>query len=495
MERIFQRRGPGFFLLFLMGMFSPDVYAHVALHSNVNVVVGYYEVKVLEINRDEASVKMHVRMFNPDGGKIYDSVGFGLQLLDNGKLKTSLLAKEVDITSDLNDSDWARKYSGGFVKKVIKEDLEKITGSENPDSGPLPVALITIYCTDQAWIDHLTVGEVWESYAYEVSRYYDECDPILYDAENNEAFDSADLSEFWMPVPSLLFEQDFYKLPNTVYIPKYTKSSYVVDTVIEFSGDYVDMARKYHGQYVMDMDKNQTGILVWSGGHKYACISEANGNRRYYYRERPLSRIGFLLPRKNFDRQVIRTNYTSLFEAARPVVKSVSPDGKRITLEVAGIVDLDDLRLTKSKILKILCYEFVHSYGQDDTEFPLSKLLKYVAKQKTEIDPRGQDYTFMPEDVVADVADGIILDFEVDVPERTLENFDSMDYDALVDYFENDEWPCHVFRIFISDEAFGIQVDKVVHKNIPMTLFSVGGDDRRWDKPILWSDYEPLISN
>ncbi|GEM_PF-3894064 len=58
-------------------------------------MAGYYIVKIIKINRAEASVKMHVRMFNPDGWKIHDSVGFGLQLLNNGKWKGALINKEI----------------------------------------------------------------------------------------------------------------------------------------------------------------------------------------------------------------------------------------------------------------------------------------------------------------------------------------------------------------------------------------------------------------
>lgn len=77
-------------------------------------ISGYYMVKVLEINEDEASVKLNVRMFNPDGGRIYKSVGFGLVLLDNGKMETSLISEQLN-RDDMYSPRWASQYANDFV--------------------------------------------------------------------------------------------------------------------------------------------------------------------------------------------------------------------------------------------------------------------------------------------------------------------------------------------------------------------------------------------
>jgi len=178
---------------------------------NRTKMAGYYDVKILEINQAEASVKMHIKMFNPDGSRIYESVGFGLHLLNNGKWKNSLIGQEISF-EDLLDVDWCQKYANGFVKSV-----EKVDQSSDP-----PVAIVTIYCTDAAWLSHLSEGEEWESYAFEVARQYDACEPILYNPEAGKPDPDFDESTGWIPIPSFLFDQGSYRLPKVVYLPKFT---------------------------------------------------------------------------------------------------------------------------------------------------------------------------------------------------------------------------------------------------------------------------------
>ncbi len=450
--------------------------------NDLNETGGYYTVKVLEINEAETSVIFRIHMFNPDGTRIYESVGFGLQMLINSEIESSLLASELDM-DDLCDPDWARRYANGFVKSVTKEPI----GTEGTD------ALLTVYCTDKAWLSHLSVGEEWESAAYEVSRSYDPCEPIMFGVKKSNSTDSFDFAEYWMPVPSFLFSQSSHRLPNVVYIPRYTGSSYMVSEVMELSGEDQTPLKELHGKFVKVLDDNEAGLLVWNGGKNHVStfsIGDGYRGRNNYSLGRPIIKIGLLSPKSHYNRQNVRTSYARIFSGCDPMIKSAKRMGKEITLEVAGIVDVDELRLTKGSILKMICNNYVKSantVSEIDSEFPLSKLLRYFA------DKKGDYYD--PDNVLNDIADGVIVSYQVDDPENSLENFDALDHDSLVDYFKNENWPCHIFHIVISDEAFGLQVDEITKVNETISLIGTGGEVMKWDRPILWKDYRDLISN
>jgi len=439
---------------------------------------GYYDIKILAINRAEASVKMHIRMFNPDGSKIYDSVGFGLQLLENGRWKGSLIGKEISF-EDLLDENWCQKYANGFVKSV-----EKVEQSSDP-----PIAILTIYCTDAAWLSHLSEGEEWESAAYEVARQYDPCEPILYQKieHSNPDFDE---SIGWMPVPSFLFEQGSYRLPNVVFLPKFTESSYFIKNTIRYEQDDHLELLNLHGKYVKDLKNNEAGIFVWNDVMKrYAIYSigrNSRGGSYYSSSSRSIEEIGFFALKPNFKRRMHLVSYSDLFRSVDPVIKSVQKAEKSITLEVTGIYDIDKLELNKAKVLKLICNNFVENYGYDtamDSEFPLSKLIAYFA-QKEENSATG---------ILPQIADGIVLNYSYEYPDEYVEDFDSMDTESLVDYFENERWPRFKFHIELSDEVFGQQLDRVTQKVTPISLCCFSDDIKHWEEPILWREYQELM--
>ena len=204
---------------------------------------AYYKIKVVEIDKDEAMVKMHLKVINPDTMKIYNTIGFGLQLLYNFKWEGFPIATEID-SEDLSNPEWCTKYANGFVKSVEISERTKpripfaINDYEDPfwQSPELwPEAVLKVYCTDPAWLAHITVNEEWESYAYDVSRSYDDHEPILLNKNASEKAISSPDSFGWMPIPSFLFSQGSYRLPSVVLFPKFTESSYVVEKIRDFS--------------------------------------------------------------------------------------------------------------------------------------------------------------------------------------------------------------------------------------------------------------------
>ncbi|MFK7934817.1 MAG: hypothetical protein AB8G22_15015 [Saprospiraceae bacterium] len=458
---------------------------------------GYYIVKILKINPVEASVKLHIRMFNPDGARIYGSVGFGLQLLDNGKWKGSLIGNEISF-DDFTEPAWCQQYANGFVRRVEKIEGDPVVPPENdndksdPDYypvDPLPTATMTIFVSDAAWLAHLTEGDEWESYAYEVARQYDACEPILYQEVQADGTVSTDLSEGWMPLPSFLFPQGSYRLPNVVYFPKYTLSSYTVGETMAYSADDPDALLALHGKYVKDVEHDSTGIFVWNDIDKiYTIFSISRGSRgghRYNYPDR-IEKIGQLILKPNYQRCAKWMNHYDIFRHANPVIKSVQRVGTSVTLEVTGIFDIDNLELNKARVLKLICNNFVETYNYDnekDGDLPLSKLLKYFSKKEDSY----------PRDMLAKIADGIILKYSYKYPDAYIEDFESMDFAEIVDYFEKEQWPCFTFQIELSDAAFGLQLERVTDSVVPIELAYVGTEIEDWGKPILWKDYQELV--
>ncbi|MEN0049401.1 MAG: hypothetical protein AAF806_20240 [Bacteroidota bacterium] len=444
---------------------------------------GYYKVKILEINQAEISVKMHVKMFNPDAGRIYDSVGFGLHLLNNGKWGNSLISEEISF-EDFLDAEWCQKYANGFVKSVTK-----VSKSSDP-----PTAILTVYCTDIAWLSHLSVGEEWESYAYEVARQYDICEPILYNPNMENYSDDFDESVGWMPVPSFLFAQNSYPLPNVVFLPKFTESSYFVKDTIRYTKENHHELLKLHGKYIKDLRSKDAGILVCNEDAKryeiHSISNDFRGGNSYEegFRVAFPEEVGLLELKPNFKRRTPLLSYVELFRWTRPVIKSVQRQGTSITLEVTGIYDIDELKLNKARVLKLICNNFVDTYnyiGEKDSNFPLSKLLKYFAqKEKNYYDARG---------ILPKVADGIILSYSYEYPDQLIEDYDSMERDSLIEYFEKEQWPNFKFHIELSDEIFGEQLDHVTQSVTPITLNYVSGDVEHWEQAILWKDYQHLV--
>ncbi|MEM8527528.1 MAG: hypothetical protein AAGG68_23000 [Bacteroidota bacterium] len=442
---------------------------------------GYYDIKIIEINRAEASVKMRIRMFNYDAGKIYDSVGFGLQLLENGKWKGSLIGEEISF-EDLLDPEWCQKYANGFVKSV-----EKVEQSSDP-----PIAILTIYCTDSAWTSHLLVGEEWESYAYEVAQKYDACEPILYQKVEGSNADS-DESIGWMPVPSFLYAQGTHRLPNVVLIPKFTESSYYIKDTLRFTQENQHELLKLHGKYIKDLKTKHAGIFTWNDSaerYEIQFIGRGTRNGDYYGKygsfEFP-EEVGLFALKPNFKRHHPFLTYFELFKMTNPVIKSAQRTRNSVALEVTGIYDIDKLELNKAKILKLLNSNFIDTYGyvgETDSEFPLSRLLKYFAQKDSQNDL---------DIVLPKVANGIILDYSYEYPSKLLEDYDSMDFKSLVAYFEKEQWPCFKFNIELSDEVFGVQLEKAIQTVRPIVLNFVSSDIEHWEQPILWKDYQHLV--
>jgi len=159
-----------------------------------------------------------------------------------------------------------------------------------------------------------------------------------------------------------------------------------------------------------------------------------------------------------------------------------------LTLEVIGTYNMNRLDLNKAQILQLISNNFPDTYEdfeQADLDSPLLKLLYYFF-QKEE--------GYFKEEAILKVADGIILNYTYEKPDGQLKDFDAMDFDSLVQYFEQEQWPCFKFKIELSDELFGLQLDQMMKE---MTIsYSLGFGGRNievCDQPILWKDYKDMV--
>jgi len=459
---------------------------------------AYYKAKVLNINKAEASTTIHLQVISPDSMQIYDSVGFGLHLLDNYKWKGNPIADEITY-EELTSTEWCTQYANGFVKKVeIIEHLRPISlkvlysykeGHPFFKSKELwPEAIVKVHCTDAAWLAHLNENEEWESYAWDVSRHYNSCDPILAGQEaDGDTF--LDWSEGWMPIPSFLFDQGKHKLPSVLFFPKFTESSYDVVNITDYSNLDHQSLIKLHGKFVKHVDDNYSGIFVWNDvlqEYKIYSISSTSTGMRSYSQNQRIGKIGLLSQKKSFKRRTKNVDYSGIFRRAKPSIKSVVRDGKLLTIELTGIYDIDNLGLNKTRILKMICNNFVETYEYEvelDTDFPLSQMIKYLSRKED----KGI------KQVLVEIADKIIVKYSYEYPDNYVKDYDEMDFESLLDYFGSESWPCFKFYIELSDEAFGLQVDQKENYGMLLQLNYLSDPIEHDGEVILWSDYRDKV--
>lgn len=458
-----------------------------------------YKVKILGIDKENASVTLRVKVIHPDAMRIHKTAGFALMLIDNFKWKGFPIADEISFEEAI-DSTWSRKYAKGFIKAVsVAEQISTIPPDLFEDNNHhfyktpelWPEEILEITCTDVAWLAHLSQHEEWESTAFNVARSYDACAPIIYESALNKKEDKADQTSAWMPIPSFLFDEGSFFLPKVLNFPKYTASSYVIKEVIDCSTKEHNTVLELHGKYVKHMDSDNSGIFVYNNLlREYRIYSRERNSSgiRSYQTLSDIGKVGLLELKQNYNRHSTLMNYSDLFRQAQPSIKAVQKEGNKISLELIGVYDIDIYVLNKLKVLKMICNNFVETYGYKvelDSQFPLSKLLRFFIKIKEDI--------YYPKQVLPLIADGIILDYSIEYPANHIEDCDEMDRESLISYFENEQWPCFKIHITLSDEAFGLQLDHVAESRMLIQLNYLSDDIKEITNPILWSDFEVLV--
>jgi hypothetical protein len=202
-----------------------------------------YEVKVLKVDRVNSFADFNIKVVHADAMSIYETAGFALHILHNEKWTGSPLSTEIS-SEDLYDDSWSTQYAKGFVTEfeIIDTIFEQPESSkykydpeyahpfwDKPDEWPEAVLRIT--CSDSAWLEHIYEGDQWDSTAFNPARYYDDCEPIIYDKGNAISKANSNEEDGWIPFPSFLVSHGTVHLPKVLSFPAYTESAYEYDKI------------------------------------------------------------------------------------------------------------------------------------------------------------------------------------------------------------------------------------------------------------------------
>lgn len=460
-----------------------------------------YNIKAIKIDNEKAYADFNIKVVHPDAMTIHETAGFGLHVINNVNWKASPISNEIS-NEDLGDANWCSKYAHGFIKKVeIVETLfEQPEGSKYPHDREYnhpfwqsphewPEAILRISATDPAWLEHIKEGDEWDSAAYNPSRYYDACKPIKCSHGDMPQETKANESSGWIPFPSFLINQGTFHLPKALSFPAYTESAYELEEVIDIKWDDPEQVMKFQGQYVHVLDEDQSGFLVWNDVLNVSVLSSfgrsSSGTRQLSYYG-TLGKVARWRLKDKYPRKIKWMGPWDILKHSKPVLEEVEADKKKITLHLSGVYDIDELALDKARVLKMICNNYVETFDYEtelECEFPLSKVLKFFADIKENIS--------YPSQVIPLIADGIILDYKVEYPDRMFPDFDELSETELIEFYEN--WPCFKIHILLSDEIFGLQLTEAIKMKSRIVLTFMNGSIKKIDKPLLWRDFRSLV--
>ncbi|MEV4896685.1 hypothetical protein AB0K48_45730 [Nonomuraea sp. NPDC055795] len=147
--------------------------------------------------------------------------------------RESPFSQEVSF-EDTMDEEWQRRFARGFITSVRVSDETE---------GEFPTAMLHIEVSHPAWLEHVRVGDTWESYAYEDLYDLDDCPPIR-PGESGPASD--DPSEAFLYLPRAAWGDLLKTGPELLEIPAYSPSAYTtgdpVHDVKEVPADWIGRA-------------------------------------------------------------------------------------------------------------------------------------------------------------------------------------------------------------------------------------------------------------
>jgi hypothetical protein len=246
---------------------------------------------------------------------------------------------------------------------------------------------------------------------------------------------------------------------------------------------------KFHGHYVHAIDDDISGILVWNDVQNIFVLNSfgrTTSGERNYSHTRELGKIATLRLKPNYQRKAKWMGPWELLKHGLPVIDKVIVGGKEVTLHLIGIYDIDDLKIDKAKVLKMICNNYVETFNyvtELESEYPLSKVLKFFVDIKEDI--------HYPSQVIPLVADGIVLNYKIEYPDRYFPDFDELEEKELVSFYEN--WPCFKIHITLSDEAFGLQLNEAVKSKMKLQLRYMQEPIKQTSEPLMWSDFSGLV--
>jgi hypothetical protein len=368
------------------------------------------------------------------------------------------LSTEVDLDTAL-DSGWMRKYAKGFVSDVEVVELENEPPKEaqrdhehaywsEPD-GWLRGAL-RIQVTDPAWIAHLSEGQAWDSAAFEPSSTFDECDPIAFEEQAEEAPDSTDDADSragLIPVPRVFFLDYLSEVEDEfVWFPKYSDKAYVADEV--FEGDEIteELLDSMVGEVVW-YDSFGEGVGVLMPDHMVVYISPT-GSRGSTGMGPGRGKIGRARFNTKKKRLADPLTISGMARAATPVVADAAVDGAAVspTLHCFGAGRELSLQHAGNALALISAPEYDTFDGFEEATSRLGALLREQAEER--------EISFA-EKIFSEVAGGIIVESTV-AKTRDAEpvDFDALEGEELMAKLRENPWDTWTIRVVTTDPAW-----------------------------------------
>ncbi len=416
-----------------------------------------YTVSVRELI-DETTAVLDVQVVHPDSMYISATPGFALMLLWEGTDGDSALSTELDLDTVLDES-WMRKYARGFVASVEQVALENEPPAEaqqdyEHDYWKEPHewlrGTLRIQVTDPAWVAHLSEGQGWDSTAFEPNSSFDDCAPIAFGEEGDEApaaVEDQDPRAGLIPVPRVFF-LDYLSEADDEYLwfPKYSEKAYLHGEV--FEGDQVteELLDSLVGEVVWYENYGENvGVLMPDYTAVYISASGSRGGTGLGPGRGKLARAWF---NTNEKRLADPLAIAGLARAASPVVVDAAVDGSSVSLtvhcfEAGRPIKLDHAGNALALISAPECDTF------DGFEEATSKLGTFLAK---EIEERELSFA---NQIFPALADGIIVESTVSkTAEAEQVDWDALEGDELVARLRENPWDTWTIRVVTTDPAW-----------------------------------------
>jgi hypothetical protein len=296
-----------------------------------------YTVKVID-KIDKETVDLELQVTSVDSMIIEELPGFALMLLREYSSPKNLLVEEMSLDS-LMDKNWAQKNARGYIVRaeLVKEEnkpLREILNDRDfkhpyyKDPSKWLKGVLRIKATHSAWIQHLEIGNSWNSTAFDPVGKNSYCNrkPITPSTqETSLASIDIDYSQGFFPVNRYILYASCKHIASNIPImfPRYSEESYqTVDTIKKEDAITKEKLEKWIGKPVKLKNRFHIDMGILAAGEREGLIL---GSRTGYsgIREEELEWIGLaVLNSKKRKHNAVCLSYEKLV-ATTPVVTSI----------------------------------------------------------------------------------------------------------------------------------------------------------------------------
>ncbi|MDH5655085.1 MAG: ankyrin repeat domain-containing protein [Spirochaetia bacterium] len=426
-----------------------------------------YKIRVEKLI-DETTVKLNVKVVHPDSMIIHETPGFVLMVLHDQAEGKDPLKRAVDFNSLLDES-WMHEYARGFVQEVKCTELIYDVPDKAADDYDHPYwdntkiwleGILQIKVTHPAWIQHLKEGASWDSAAFDVAGYYEECDPILEDdseKEDGPLDTNIQKSDGFMPVPCMVYMEPesedsvTAKFPKIIWHPRFSIRSYCVASPISGVEINKSSAAELIGLPVIAEGNDGERKMGFITTMDEECImihqitSSSKSGARLNYDE--ISSIGAAAFKSDFKRHGSPLKYTDFMSFLSAFAKIEKVEGNEAEILVYQFNPDEDIEfLSESNVLNLIT-EHLNDWGFEDRKEKIAMTLhKYM--QENDIDSESDAYQ--------ETAKGFIESFFVEELENEeVPDLDTLQKSQVIEYLNHTSiWPGVRIKIKTTDSAW-----------------------------------------